>query len=224
VRPNVHIKVREHGKLIETREGHNIWVDHGRQYLAELMTYSAYSPDVFSRVDRVRHIGVGIGGYEQSGGILAVVDTAYPAGSDPFGTVGNAYREDFPFIHDYGPPVTHAAVTTLERPVRISGGSNPYGSAVVGDRWLVDTPKFFVSHLTTTELTVHGLIDGTVGDVAYGAFTDVPLSEAALFTDEAGVNPTDGTVPFKPLVAYITFDTITMNSAKQIEFIWSIRF
>lgn len=224
MRPNVHIKIREHGKLIGTRSGHNVWVDHGRQYLAGLMAYSSFGPDTFERTDRVRYFGVGIGGYQQSAVIPAAVDTAYPAGSDPLTTAGNEYREDFPFIHDSGPPVTHTAITTLERPVRIIGGSNPYGSAVAGDRWLVDTPDFFVSHLTTTELTVHAIIDATVGDVVYGAFTSVPIAEAALFTDEPGVVPTDGTTPFKPLVAYITFDTITLNSSIQLEFIWSIRF
>lgn len=224
MRSNVHITIRERGKLIGRREGHNVWVDRGRQYLAESIALTSFGPDVAERTDRLRYFGAGIGGNRQVGIPIAAVDTAYPAGSDPFTTTGKEYSKSFPFIHDIGPPLSHSPLTTLERPVRITGGSNPYGSAVVGDRWLVDTPDFFTSHLTLTEATVHAVIDGTGGDIAYGGFTDVPLSEAGLFMDEAGVDPTDGTVPFKPLMAYITFDTITLNSSLQLEFIWSVRF
>jgi len=221
---NVHIKIREHGKLIDERSGHNVWVERGRQYLAEIMAYASYGPDTFERADRIRYFGVGIGGFQQQAIVPAALDTAYPVGSDPFATSGKEYREDFPYIHDSGPPVTHSPLTTLERPVRITGGANPYGTAVVGDRWLVNTPNFFTTHLTLFEVTVHAVIDCTAGDIVYGAFTDVPISEAGLFTDELAVDPTDGTVPFKPLMAYITFDTITLNSSLQLEFIWSIQF
>jgi hypothetical protein len=221
---NVRIEIRERGKLMGTRLVHNTWVDRGCAYLASSIALSSFGPDVAEREDRVRYFGVGIGGYQQQAVVPAAVDTAYPAGSDPFGTVGNEYREDFPFIVNSSPPPSHLPITTLERPVRITGGSNPYSTAVAGDRWLVDTPSFWVTHLTTTELTVHARIDPGAGDVVYGSFVDVPLSEAGLFTDEAAVDPTDGTAPFKPLMTYVTFDTITLSSSVVLEFIWSVRF
>lgn len=221
---NVSILVRERGKIVERRAVHNTWVERGDVFLASSIALSAFGPDIPEREDRIRYLGVGIGGYQQGALIPAAVDTAYPAGSDPFATTGVEYREDFPFIHDSGPPVTHSPLTTLERPVRITGGSNPYSTAAVSDRWLVDTPKFFVTHLTLSELTVHATIDCTAGDVVYGSFTDVPISEAGLFTDEVAVDPLDGTTPFKPLMAYVTFDTISLSASRVLELIWSVRF
>ncbi len=55
---------RERGKLVPgtRRVGKNIWTLTGREYLARLMSYSAYgSPDTPSRNDRIRYIGFGIG-------------------------------------------------------------------------------------------------------------------------------------------------------------------
>lgn len=215
---NVEIRVFRHGKLDEVRKGHNVWVERGRQYLAEQVSLTSFGPDVPERDDHLRYLGVGIGGqFSDASANVPPLSTGYPGGSDPFGTSGNEYREDFPVIMSGG---SYQPISTLERPVRISGGSTPYPGAG-GDVWLVDTPNFFVTHPTTTELAVHARIDGTAGDVAYAPFTDVPLTEAGLFTDEAGVGiNTD----FSPLVAYITFGTIFINSSVVLEFIWSVKF
>lgn len=214
--PNVLINIRERGKLVGKRRVHNVWVDRGREYLAEMVGYATLTPDSPERSDRIRHLGVGVGGFQQTMSPLpAAVETAYPAGSDPLSTAGNEYREDFPYVGG-------VSLTTLERPVRVTGGSNPYGSAVPSDQWLVDetSGRFFTTHATLTEVTVHAIIAATAGDVVYSPFALVPISEAGLFTSE--VSPT-GT-PFSTLVAYAVFDTISLNDLMDIEFIWSVKF
>lgn len=68
---------RERGKLVfgTRREGKNIWTLTGREYLALLMSYSAYgtsahnsgnaNPDTPYRDDRIRYIGFGTGSYSE---------------------------------------------------------------------------------------------------------------------------------------------------------------
>lgn len=212
---NVLIKVSRGGELVETRRGHNVWVDRGRAYLARMIALSSVVPEVPEETARLRYVGLGIGGFSQSQPGIAnspPFSVAYPAGADPNATSGSTYRSDF----SVNPPIS-----TLERPVRISGGSNPYATAAGTDVWLVDTPSFFVTHLSLTEVTVHAIIDGPGGDVAYGSFTQVPLSEVALFTDEGS---TDVNTPFSPLVAYFNFATILFEATTTLEFVWSVKF
>lgn len=210
---NVEIRVSRRGRLEAVHRTHNVWVDRGREYLASMVGYDSFDPDLPEASNRVRYFGVGIGGQFSNVGIANVppLSTSYPPGSDPNATSGNEYREDFP---------VNPLVTTLERPVRISGGSTAYPGSV-SDVWLVDTPNFFVTHLTTTELTVHAIIDGAAGDLVYAPFTVMPLSEAGLFTDEPSVSIN---TPYSPLVAYVTFGTILFDSDTLLEFIWSVRF
>jgi hypothetical protein len=58
---------RERGKLVPgtRREGKNIWTLAGREYLARLMSYSAYGigsvADTPARNDRIRYLGMGTG-------------------------------------------------------------------------------------------------------------------------------------------------------------------
>ncbi len=55
---------RERGKIVprSRREGKNVWTLTGREYLARLMSYSAYgTPDTPNRNDRIRYIGFGTG-------------------------------------------------------------------------------------------------------------------------------------------------------------------
>lgn len=54
---------RERGKLVPKshRTGRNVWTLTGREYLARLMSYASYNPNVPARNDRIRYIGFGIG-------------------------------------------------------------------------------------------------------------------------------------------------------------------
>ena len=45
VKNNLKLTVRERGKIVARREGHNIWVDLGREYLAGLISLAAIGPD-----------------------------------------------------------------------------------------------------------------------------------------------------------------------------------
>lgn len=136
----------------------------------------------------------------------------------PVGGGGNKYNADFPFIlygSDYLP------IGTLERPVRISGGSTPYPGNPGTDLWLIDDPNLWFTHTAYNELTVHGVVDGSAGDVIYSPFTQMPLSEVGLLVDETSVDPDTA---YSPVVAYFPFDTILFTSAIRLEFIWTVRF
>jgi hypothetical protein len=54
---------RERGKVVPgtRREGHNIWTLAGSEYLARMISYSAYTPLTAARSDRIRYIGFGVG-------------------------------------------------------------------------------------------------------------------------------------------------------------------
>lgn len=198
VRNNLHLVARERGKVVARRDGHNIWVNLGREYLASLLAYSSFTPVTPERDDRIRYMGVGIGGTRQLA--LAVANavplvTAYPG--------SNAQTD------------TDPTLTTLERPVRLSGSSDPYPGQGA-DVWLgqVQAPA---THGTATEVTFKRLF--TQVEISYNPFLTVPLSEVGLFTAAASVN-----VYNNLLVAYDTFDTLSKTNAFELEVDWTVRF
>lgn len=216
MKANVEIIVRERGKIVQRHEGHNVWVDLGEEYLAELISLTSHDPDVPERSDRVKYMGFGIGGAEQT--MLSTVNsppfsTSYPAGSDPNATTGNEYRDSVPVQ----PPIT-----TLERPVRISGGTTAYPGAG-SDVWLVGPPSdAFFSHPSPGKFKMTAFVSGTSGDIVYSPFdaTGVPISEAGLFTS-AATTPGE---PFNTLVAYHSFGTILLTTTTDIDFLWTVSF
>ena len=230
MRDNVLINIRERGKLVGTRVGHNVWIDRGRQYLAEMIGYRLLGPDTPERNERLRYMQVGIGGNKQSrydlfGSLPAMPSPkltyyapsplaySYPPGYDPNATTGNQYNMSYPI---------NPLISTLERPVRLLGTDTPYpGDPGDKDYWLVDTPKLFHTHTALSELTTHAIVSGSDGDTLYGFFTEMPLSEAGLVIDEAG---TGMHVAYNPVVAYFTFDTILLTADLELELIWSVRF
>lgn len=198
VKQNLHLVARERGKIVARRDGHNIFVDLGREWLCQLISYSAFSPDVPYRNDRVRYMGVGIGGTRQLA--LGVANAA------PLVTVypGTNSQTD-----------TEPTVTKLERPVRVTG-STSVTPGISGDRWIeqVQAPPLFPSGTSTT---FRRLFQKT--EVSYSTFTTVPLSEIGLFTDSADPQIFDNT-----LIAYDTFDTLSKTSAIEIEVSWTLSF
>src|SRR5258706_2181307 len=109
VKNNLFLTARERGKIVARREGHNIWLNLGREYLASFIAYASFAPLATEREDRIRYMGLGVGGTRQSA--LAVangppIGTAYP---------GSNSQQD-----------TDPTVVRLERPVRIAGSAVPY--------------------------------------------------------------------------------------------------
>jgi hypothetical protein len=195
---NLILTARERGKIVARREGHNIWLDLGREYLASLLAYRSFNPLTPERDDRIRYMGVGIGGSRQVA--LAV------ANSPPVGTAypGSNLQTD-----------TNPQVTRLERPVRIAGSSDPYPGRG-GDVWLgqVQAPA---THPIATQVTFKRLF--TQLEVSYPPFLSVPLAEIGLFTSAADPGSFAGTA-----VAYDTFDTLSKTDAFELEVVWTVRF
>lgn len=198
VKQNLIITARERGKIVARREGHNIWLNLGREYLAQLMSYSSMTGPIAERNDRVRYMGLGIGGNRQL--LLGV------ANADPYLTAypGTNAQTD-----------SDATVTLLERPVRVSGGTAPY-PGVGTDQWLgqIGAPA---NHPVSTQ--VQYIRTFSTSDVSYGTFLSVPICEVMLFTGAA-----DPTVYNNTGIAYDTFDTISKTSAFELEIDWTIRF
>lgn len=198
VKQNLSIVARERGKIVARRDGHNIWLNLGREYLAQLIAYSSFSPLTTEREDRIRYMGLGIGGnrQQQLGTANSVpIVTAYPG--------SNAQTD------------SDATVTILERPVRISGSEDPYPGQA-SDVWLaqVQAPSI---HPVASQTTFSRVFTST--QVNYGSFLSVPLSEIGLFTQIADPNVYNNT-----MIAYDTFDTLSKTAAFELEVNWTIRF
>jgi hypothetical protein len=206
---NVFIRARRRGKLVYRWEGHNVWTDVGRQHVANLLTLSSYGPDTPLTSARIRHMQFGIGGVQQ-GVIPAGVVAAYPAGFDPHATTGNEYSHDYPVA---------PAIGTLERPVRLSGGTNPYNTAPGTDVWLTDPamPQFFVDYPTDFSVSLKYFIRGMDGDIAYTTLTEVPLAEAGLVLSSGDINDA-----YNPVVAYVDFEPLTITDEVEAEVTWIV--
>lgn len=203
VRSNLILIARERGKIVARREGHNIWLDLGREYLASLICYAGYSPLTTERDDRVRYMGLGIGGTRQVAPNVAnspPMASAYPG--------ANAQLD------------TDPTVVRLERPVRISGSTTSYPGQG-SDVWLgqVQAP---VLHPTNAQGTItQSVFKRLFGqlEVSYSTFLSVPLSEVGLFTNAA--NPL---IYNNTAIAYDTFDTLSKTDAFELEIDWTVRF
>lgn len=197
VRTNLKITARERGKIVARREGHNIWLDLGGEYIAQLLSYAAFGPDTPVRDDRIKYMGLGIGGTRQLA--LPVANSAPLS----LGYPGSNIQTD-----------TDPTVTVLERPVRLTGGSSvpPY---VGTDVWLgrVTAPPVFP---TARSVTFSRLFMQT--EISYAPYVTVPLSEIMLFTAAANINAYNNTG-----VAYDTFDTLSKTGAFDLEVDWTLR-
>jgi hypothetical protein len=198
VRYNLELTTRERGKLVDYRLVHNIFLDLGREWLAQLVSYQSLSPDVPFRNDRVRYMGFGIGGNRQ----IALGTANSPPVSPPYSGT-NAQSDTDPLI------------TTMERPVRITGSTAAY-PGVAGDQWV--GPIGSADPLTIpTQVTYRRLFTQT--EVSYGPYTSVPISEVGLFTSNADPNNHQNV-----MVAYDTFDTLSKTTAFELEVVWTVRF
>lgn len=204
-RSNLRLILRERGKVVARREGHNIWLDVGRIYLAQLLGYTSFSPLEPEQDNRITYIGFGIGGTRQTQPAIANNDpllTHYP------GT--NTQTDAMPGLEQ------------LERPVRFgwaTGPNPPSGSDPLiydsDDIWLkrAQIPTHPIA--TSTRFTLVATSD----DINGGTYLAVPLSEIGLF--HRGANP--NTYNNSP-VAYDTFDAVQKTGSYDLTVSWTIRF
>ena len=108
-----------------------------------------------------------------------------------------------------------AAVTVLERPIRVSGTStpSPYDAA---DVWLgqIQAPATFPAF---NQVVYRRLFMSY--ELNYNPYTVAPVSEVGLFTNAA--NPL---LPHNTMLAYDTFETIAKTDAVELEVAWTISF
>lgn len=196
VKQNLKLIARERGKIVALREGHNIWLDLGREWIANLIGLQSLSPDTPQEDNRLKYMGLGIGGTRQ----LA-----------PGTANAGDLLADYPGTNNQTD--TDPGVTTLERPVRVTGGS---GAPTAGDLWIAAN-QVPTDHLTATSATFRRVF--TQLEVSYHPYLTVPMSEIGLF--HAGADPQ---YYLNNPVAYDTFDTISKTSAVELEVEWTIRF
>lgn len=205
-RSNLEITLRERGKVVARRRGHNIWLDLGREYLAGLLGYQSFVPLTPEQDSRVSYMGFGIGGTRQIS----------PAISD-----NEPLRSHYPGGH--AQTDTMPGVMQLERPVRFGWavGPNaptfPFLTAVYdpGDVWLkqVQVP----THPTTT--STRFVLTASSTDLNGGYYLAVPVSEIGLFHRGADLHAYNNSP-----VAYDTFDSIQKTGSFDLTVSWTIRF
>lgn len=207
VKSNLRITVRERGKIVARRQGHNIWLDFGRQWLAELIGYSVFgAPPTPERDDRIRYMGLGIGGIQQAA--KAITDAAplsvdYPGG--------------------YTQTDTDPTVLRIERPVRVSWTVGPLPSPYdANDTWVGQVAP--PTHPAVTQTTFVRLFDLNDVNGVGAEYPVVPLSEIGLYTNALDPHANPYIIPNPPMVAYDTFDTIIKTNAFSFEVDWTIRF
>lgn len=198
VKQNIRIEARERGKLVAVRVGHNIFLNLGREWLAKLISLISFGPDTPERDDRIKYMGLGIGGTRQ----LALAH----ANAAPYGTIyaGSNSQVD-----------TDPTVTVLERPVRVTGSENAY-PGISGDKWLgaIQAPPV---HTVATQVTYQRVFGQS--EVSYGSFASVPITEVGLFTNAA-----DPENYLNTAVAYDTFDTISKTGEIELSIVWTLKF
>lgn len=221
VKVNVRIIARERGKLVRSlcREGHNIWVNYGRQYLAEIISPATVAYDAPINGTRVvRYMGVGVGGDSQ---VATINDTNYP-NLNPHYPGQNTY-DDETLTRDY-----------LERPVKVSGTAGVGTSAGV---WLKDVSAPPTLGGTPTSNTTFVATFSESDLHLSGAYPSVPLSEIGLMlSDEVSSRQSNEVYDYlsspayinssgrQKVIAYNTFDTISKTSSVALEFHWQIQF
>lgn len=147
---------RERGKIVpgSHRSGKNVWTLTGREFLARLMSYSAYGtnpvPDTPARNDRIRYIGFGTGSTPEVAGVSRLVT--------PIAYTGSTFLAEL-------------AIPTY--PFQSSGS---FGTAVRYTREFVENE---LSVVTTVILTEAGLFtDGAPGSSFAPLTRDVTLGSA----------------------------------------------
>lgn len=218
---NVQIIARERGKIVDRREGHNIWVNNGRQYLAEVIapldgTFAKHYGEA-SVIRVVKYMGLGIGGSSQG---FNLADPSYATLID-----------HYPGLNTY----TDTVLTTnyLERPVKISGTPGKVGTSGVWLSQVTAPPTYPVPPITKVEFKT--FISETDINFPGSTYPIVPLSEIGLFlSDQSSTLDSEQVYDYavspyinpnrQKLIAYNTFASIAKTISIALEFHWEISF
>jgi hypothetical protein len=215
--------------VIEERNTHNIFLDYGREWLAELLGLDgAAGVGVPYRNDRVAYMAFGIGGTSQliASPTIRATWTGFPNAwgyTDPAIPATGGYGSTGGAAGDPAQTDTDPAVTGLEYPVQVEASD-------------------YYDVLSATTFPEAGVarFRAIVGynQISFGAAVSVPLSEVGLFTEAVpfqDVPPLDSAIevtppiPPKPplgvryMVAYNTFDTLSKTSAFVLQVDWEFR-
>lgn len=213
IRQNVELTVRERGKIVARRAGHNIFLNLGREWLPGLVSYSVLpsgappppTPVTPAEDRRVRYVGLGIGSTRQNN--LGIANGA------PFVTdyPGTNLRTD-----------TDPTVVRLERPVRFSSpdSANPTEPPYhADDVWLGQVQAPAIYPVPTSVKFQRVVLED---EISYGPYLIVPLSEVGLFLHS--VSPDYVHLHDNTCVAYDSFDTLSKTNAFAVEIAWTLRF
>lgn len=194
---NVHITLRDkpHGRIVEERKTHNIFLNYGREWLSELVALDA-SGATF-RTDRIRYMAFGIGGTRQ---LLSV------------STIQSLYGG----WSGYTTPTqtdTDPTVTGLEYPVEVTG-SDYYDD--------VKQPATFpeAGIVRFTSIAGYYEISYIAGPTSV-PLSEIGLFTEGV-TDQS-VSP-EAAPPERYMVAYNTFDTLSKTQDYVLQVDWELRF
>jgi hypothetical protein len=210
VKQNLKLVARERGKIVARREGHNIFLNVGMDWLALIVSYQTLPaigvapthPNDAYEYHRIRYMGFGIGGSRQTA--PSALFTASPFDAYPW--------NDHTFVQGDDDPTVYALESPV--PVLATGGAYPNDYQWFGQ---VGAPP----ELPSTGQVKYSRIF-TETDLTFGLASLIPLSEIGLFTNAAVYNA-------KPeasgaMVAYDTFNTLNKTNAIAIEIEWTLKF
>ena len=211
---NVRIEARARGKLVAVREGHNVFVNQGRQWLRDHMAAALYPPALFEDANltgdngqagnadnfsplgktyKPRFIGLGVGGALQS---------ITPPGPGGFTEVATINRLEYPVLSTTGQYLKEVL---------------PQPNTADMDFFPTDYSVRYRGIFEYNDVSFAGQVDG------FG--TAVPISEAALFTSRAGrdLDPAVGVNGTLGCIAYHIFEPLTKTPEFVFEVAWELR-
>jgi hypothetical protein len=196
VRANVEIIARERGKIVDRRDEHNIFVNLGREYLADRVHNTSS--------EWIKWMGLGIGSDEQTIDIAATyptLDAAYPG--------QNIFSDSDPTL------------TVLERPVKLQNGTSNYWILETTLSQPIATTAKFVYTFTETDVNLTGTYP-VVPISEAGLYLDGQTQTDNPYTGGSSpdwIGPNRQTV-----VAYNGFAPISKTPSISVEVRWELRF
>lgn len=204
---NVKILLCEGNRVVEQREGHNVWTNVGRNYIAKILRWDDAANWGAGPPPTTKYIGVGIGSDEQIVDVASTysaLDATYPGQN---------------LQNDSDPTIRH-----LERPVLITGTNTWLVEAVYDEPGSATNP----SNTTAIYSYTFGKNDINIS----GQYGVVPVSEVCLcLSDESttddpymgGVAPSYVGTSRQVVVAYNGFASLAKTVLNTLKIQWELR-